>query len=116
MTRGSIRIKEPTVLYEWIKLIAYRFRISNAELLQCQKDRRSMDEIRRNLIDADRRMKLYEESGGSCQENGGLGVPVTIQGRRFYLFRNAVSTDTTSKTKTNNVIDITRSINDRNIR
>ncbi len=75
-----------------------------------------MDEIRRNLTDADRRMKLYEESGGSCQENGGLGVPVTIQGRRFYLFRDAVRTDTTNKTKTNNVIDITRSIDNRNIR
>ncbi|WP_144139269.1 hypothetical protein [Providencia rettgeri] len=90
----------------WLKLVVYRFTLSNEDLAQCLADRQSMDEFRRKASDVKQRMKLHELAGGRCNEDGGEGVPLTFQGVTLKAYRPAERTAMLSTTSNSNVVDL----------
>ncbi|EJV1663849.1 hypothetical protein AB7W88_03170 [Providencia vermicola] len=90
----------------WLKLMVYRFTLSNDDLEKCLADRRSMDEFRRKAADIKQRMKLHELAGGCCNEDGGEGIPLTFQGVSLKAYRPAEVVDSLSKSSVSNVVDL----------
>ncbi|EPJ3803510.1 hypothetical protein OND84_004236 [Morganella morganii] len=90
----------------WLKLVVYRFTLSNEDLVKCLADRRSMDEFRRKASDVKQRMKLHELAGGRCNEDGGEGIPLTFQGITLKAYRPAEPTVSLSKPSDCNVVDL----------
>ncbi|WP_272677461.1 hypothetical protein [Providencia sp. PROV160] len=90
----------------WLKLVVYRFTLSNDELSKCLADRRSMDEFRRKASDVKQRMKLHELAGGRCNEDGGEGIPLTFQGIRLKAYQPAEVTILASRSTGSNVVDL----------
>lgn len=90
----------------WLKLLAYRFILSNDELSKCLADRRSMDEFRRKAFDVKQRMKLHELTGGRCNEDGGEGIPITFQGMNLKAYRPVDVVTSHSQSTGSNVVDL----------
>lgn len=71
----------------WLKLVVYRFTVSNEELDMCRRDRKSMNNIRRNFNEIENRMRIHEKQGGCCSEAGGSGVSLMLMGFKICVFR-----------------------------
>lgn len=90
----------------WLKLMVYRFTLSNDDLEKCLADRRSMDEFRRKAADVKQRMKLHELAGGCCNEDGGEGIPLTFKGIALKAYRPVEPAVSHSKPSNFNVVDL----------